>query len=229
MINNWLEGIGAAIQNSFWAAPLLALAAGVLTSFTPCSLSSIPLVIGYVGYMEADHKKAFRLSVTFAAGAAFTFTILGVAAALMGRLIGTAAGWWYLFLGVLMVLMALQTWEIFQFIPSTYLTAKSRKRGYGGAFITGILGGLFSSPCATPVLIALLAVVAGKGSLAWGAVLLLFYSLGHGALTVIAGTSLGLVQKLSRSEGYARLSRVLKLIMGGVILLIGFYLFYLAF
>ncbi|NLY89439.1 MAG: cytochrome c biogenesis protein CcdA [Firmicutes bacterium] len=229
MIDAWLEGIGTAIQNNFWTAPLLALAAGVLTSFTPCSLSSIPLVIGYVGYMEADQRKAFRLSLVFAAGAAVTFTMLGVVAALMGRLLGTAARWWYLLLGLLMVLMALQTWEIFQFIPSTHLTARSKKRGYAGAFIAGILGGLFSSPCATPVLIALLAVVAGKGSPAWGGLLLLFYALGHGALTVIAGTSLGLVQKLSQSEGYARLSQVLKLVMGGAILLLGLYLFYLAF
>jgi cytochrome c biogenesis protein CcdA len=59
--------------------------------------------------------------------------------------------------------------------------------------------------------------------------LLLFYALGHGALTVIAGTSLGLVQKLSRSESYARLSQALKLIMGGAILLLGFYLLYLGF
>ena len=229
MIDAWLEGIGSAIQNSFWAAPLLALAAGVLTSFTPCCLSSIPLVIGYVGYMEADQGKAFWLSLVFAAGAAVTFTILGITASLMGRLLGTAARWWYFLLGLLMVLMALQVWEIFQFIPSTYLTAKNKRRGYTGAFIAGILGGLFSSPCATPVLVALLAVVAGKGSPAWGALLLLFYALGHGTLTVIAGTSLGLVQKLSRSEGYARLSQVLKVVMGGAILLLGFYLFYLAF
>ena len=44
MIDAWLEGIGSAIQNSFWAAPLLALADGVLTSFKPSCLSSIPLV-----------------------------------------------------------------------------------------------------------------------------------------------------------------------------------------
>ncbi len=229
MIDAWLEGIGTTIQNNFWAAPLLALVAGVLTSFSPCCLSNIPLVIGYVGYMGADQRKAFRLSLVFAAGAAVTFTLLGVMAALMGRLLGMAARWWYLLLGLLMVLMALQVWEVFQFIPSTYLTAKSKKRGYTGAFIAGILGGFFSVPCATPVLVALLAVVAGKGSPAWGALLLLFYALGHGVLTVVAGTSLGLVQKLSRSKNYARLSQALKLIMGGAILLLGFYLLYLGF
>lgn len=31
---------------------------------------------------------------------------------------GNGASWWYLVLGVLMVLMALQTWEIFEIIPS---------------------------------------------------------------------------------------------------------------
>ena len=39
--------------------------------------------------------------------------------------------------------------------------------GYLGDFIAGILGGFFSSPCATPVLVVLLAVVAKEGSLLW--------------------------------------------------------------
>ena len=34
-------------------------------------------------------------------------------------------------------------------------------RGYLGALVAGILGGVFSSPCSTPVLIVLLAIVAG--------------------------------------------------------------------
>ncbi|OLN32920.1 cytochrome c biogenesis protein CcdA [Desulfosporosinus metallidurans] len=86
--------------------------------------------------------------------------------------------------------MALQTWEIYNFIPSTYLIAKNARRGYIGAFIAGILGGVFSSPCATPVLITLLVVVAERGSLLWGILLLLLYSIGHSALVLVAGTSL---------------------------------------
>ena len=148
MIDSWLNTLGTLISESVWLAPLLALLAGVLTSFTPCSLSSIPLVIGYVGGTGTEPKKAFRLSLVFAAGSAITFTILGTLASLAGRLIGTSASWWYLILGILMVLMALQTWEIFNFIPSTYLLSKNTRRGYAGALIAGILGGIFSSPCA---------------------------------------------------------------------------------
>jgi len=142
---------------------------------------------------------------------------------------GTSAGWWYIILGVLMVLMALQTWGIFEIIPSSYLLSKNTKKGFAGAFIAGILGGVFSSPCSTPVLIALLAIVAGKGSLVWGILLLLLYSIGHGILAVIAGTSVGFVQKLSQSEKYGKASTILKIVMGSLILLIGFYLFYLGF
>lgn len=229
MIDGLLQNISAMINESLWLAPLLALLAGVLTSFTPCSLSTVPLIIGYVGGTGTDTKKAFRLSLTFALGSAVTFTALGTIASVMGSLIGNGGGWWYIVLGVLMVLMALQTWEIFEIIPSTYLQSKNTKRSYIGAFLAGILGGVFSSPCATPVLIALLAIVAGKGSIAWGILLLLLYSIGHGALALIAGTSTGFVKKLSANEKYGKLSKVLKIGMGAAILLIGFYMFYLGF
>lgn len=225
-----LESLSELITKSGWLAPLLALLAGVLTSFTPCSLSSIPLVIGYVGgTVQRDTKRAFWLSITFAAGTAVTFTTLGVIASMAGKLMGTSASWWYIILGVLMILMALQTWGIYEIIPSSYLISKNTRKGFVGAFIAGILGGIFSSPCSTPVLIALLAIVAGKGSILWGILLLLLYAIGHGILAIVAGTSIGFVQKLSSSEKYGKASTVLKIVMGAFILLIGFYMFYLGF
>lgn len=230
MIDAWLESLSTLIVDSTWIAPLLALLAGVLTSFTPCALSSVPLIVGYVGGTgERTTKRAFKLSLTFALGSAITFTLLGVIATMAGNLIGTQATWWYLVLGVLMMLMALQTWGIYEIIPSSYLVSKNTKKGYLGALIAGILGGVFSSPCSTPVLIALLAVVAGKGSLVWGVVLLLLYSIGHGILAIVCGTSIGFVQKLSQNEKYGKLSNILKIFMGIAMTLIGFYMFYLAF
>lgn len=225
-----LEHFSSLITETAWLAPLLALAAGVLASFTPCSLSSIPLVIGYVGGTgQRDTRRAFRLSLVFVLGSAVTFTVLGVIASTAGRLIGSSGSWWYILLGVLMVLMSLQIWGIFEIIPSSYLISKSTKRGYAGAFIAGILGGIFSSPCSTPVLIVLLAFVAGKGSILWGILLLLLYSIGHGVLAIVAGTSIGFVQKLTASEKYGKTSTILKIAMGMIILLIAFYMFYLGF
>ncbi len=230
MIDQWLEALGAAISNNFWIAPLFALLAGALTSFTPCSLSSIPLVIGYVGgYAGSDVKKAFRYSLVFCLGMAITFTALGTIASLMGRLMQVTGTWWYLILGVLMVLMALQTWDIIHIIPQNTAMSKNSKKGYIGAAITGMLGGLFASPCATPVLIVLLAMVAEKGNLVWGIVLLLLYSIGHSVLIMVAGTSIGFVRKLSASEKYGKANRIFKIVMGSIILLLAFYMFYLGF
>jgi len=228
-LDTLLENIGKLMVEKFWLAPLLAFVSGLLTSFTPCCLSNIPLVIGYVGGTEVKTRKAFSLSLIFAIGSAVTFTVLGITASLMGSLIGVSSKWWYLVLGILMVLMALQTWEIFNFIPSTYLIAKNNKKGYIGAFVAGVLGGVFSSPCSTPVLIALLSIVAGKGNILWGALLLLFYSFGHGVLTVVVGTSIGLVGQFKKNTRYKTFSKIATFLMGTAILFIGFYMFYLAF
>lgn len=98
-----------------------------------------------------------------------------------------------------------------------------------GAFLAGILGGIFASPCSTPVLIALLAIVAEEGSFLWGILLMVLYSIGHSTLVIVAGTSVGFVQKINSSEKYKKAAVVLKVVMGAFILLIGLYMFWLAF
>lgn len=225
-----LDKIAPLLTDIGWFTPLLALIAGVLTSFMPCSLSSIPLVVGYVGgTAQNDSKKAFKLSIIYVLGTAVTFTAIGVIAALAGKLVGVTGSWWHIILGVLMVLMALQTWGIFEFIPSSNLLSKSTKKGGIGAFIAGMLAGVFSSPCATPVLVALIAIVATQNSILWGAFLFILYSIGHGVLSVVAGTSVGFVQKLASSEKYGKASKILSIVMGLIILVIGLYMFYLGF
>ena len=179
--------------------------------------------------MRRIQKKAFAYSAVFSAGTAITFVTLGIIATSAGKLMGTSSPIWYMALCVLMVLMALQTWELFNFIPSANLLSKSKKRGFAGAFLAGILGGIFSSPCSTPVLIALLAIVAGGENLLWGILLMLLYSVGHSTLVMVAGTSVGFVQKINSSETYNRATKIVKLLMGMVILLIGLYMFWIAF
>lgn len=230
MIDQWLQALSNAISNNIWIAPLLALLAGALTSFTPCSLSSVPLIIGYVGgYAGNDVKRAFRYSLVFCIGMAITFAVLGTAASLLGKLMLGTGSWWYIVLGVLMVLMALQTWEIFRFIPQSAFMNKNSKKGYIGAAIAGLLGGLFASPCATPVLVVLLAIVAEKGNLLWGIFLLILYSIGHSILLLMAGTSVGFVKKLSASGRFGKFNKIYKITMGLFIMLLAFYMFYLGF
>ncbi len=109
MIDAWLSQIAEIIGNNMWLAPLLAFLAGVLTSVTPCSLSSVPLIVGYVGGVgEKNTKRAFLYSAVFALGTAVTFVALGIIATSAGKLMGNSSPVWYMILGALMVSMNLR-------------------------------------------------------------------------------------------------------------------------
>lgn len=229
MLDNALNAIGSLMNTSGPLVYLLAFAGGLLSSFMPCSLSSLPLVIGYVGAGRKDTRTSFKLSVVFAFGMAVTYTIFAVVALSLGSLIGSTSSVWYMVLGALMLLMGLQMLGVFNFIPSTYLQTKNTRRGYLGALISGILSGVFSSPCSTPVLVAVLSMASVSGSLAASVGLILCYALGYSILSVVAGTSVGFVSKLSESKGYAKAAKVAQVILGLAILALGFYMFYEAF
>ncbi|MGI6727132.1 MAG: cytochrome c biogenesis CcdA family protein [Anaerovoracaceae bacterium] len=229
MIDQWIEGLSTLLQNNIWFAPLIAIFAGVLTSVTPCSLTSVPLIIGYVsGTGNKNTEKAFRLSLIFATGMAVTYTLLGVFASIVGKILHSLGGWWYFALGILMVLMAIQAFGIYNFIP-TLCHSKNTKKGCVGAFFAGILGGLFASHCALPVLVVLLAMVAENGSTLWGILLLLLYALGHSILVIIAGTSTGFIEKLIEDRRYISLCKGVKYFVGTMILPFAIFMFYLAF
>lgn len=226
-LNGWLDAIGNTMTENVWLAPLVAVLAGMVTSFTPCSLTSISLLIGYVGgYSENSTKKAFKYSLVFCIGMAITFVILGITASLFGKLIHFEDRWLHIVFGGFMILMAFQAWEIVHIIPEFNAVSSNKKRGYTGAFVTGILGGVFASHCAIPVLIVMLAIAAEKGSLLWGVTLMLFYWLGHSILLMVAGTSIGFVNQMKNSRKYAIFNKIAKFVMGSIILLLGVYLIY---
>ena len=209
--------------------PLIIFLAGILTSLTPCSLSSVPLVIAYVGGVSDNPKKSFKLSLVFALGLTVMFTLLGVLAGLFGSMLSFIGSAWYIFIGVLMLLMALQVMEIFEFIPSSYLTSKMTKKGYIGAFFAGILTGVFSSPCATPILIVLLAFVANANNLLWSALLLFIYAIGSSIVIILIGTFMGFFRSMVKSKRYGVFQNVLKYSLGILMIVLGLYMLYLGF
>lgn len=228
-MNDLLNQISELMGTNLWLGLLLSLIAGVLTSFTPCSLSSVSLVIGYVGGTNSSKARSLRLSLVFSLGIVIAFTTLGVIASLLGRLLMGSGRWYYIVLGILMFLMTLQMFDLIHIMPKKCGFLSRSKKGYVGAFLLGLLGAVFSSPCSTPVLVAILSVVSSEGDIFAGTLMLLLYSIGHCILLVVAGTMVGFVKDLSTSNKFQIASKVLKIIMGGVMLLITYYMFYMAF
>lgn len=174
MIDSWLQTLSEILSQNLWIGLLVSLAAGLLTSFTPCSLSSVPLIIGYVGGYTDNKKRAFFYSLMFCIGMAIVFTALGVVAALVGRLFLGIQMYWYIILGILMFIMALQMWGVINIFPQKCgLSSKSKMKGAIGAFIMGMIGAIFASPCSTPVLIAITAVVSTGQTIIMGILMLM--------------------------------------------------------
>ena len=48
-MDDFIMKLSQLVGGNLWLAPLIALLAGLLTSLTPCSLSTIPLILGCVG------------------------------------------------------------------------------------------------------------------------------------------------------------------------------------
>ena len=229
MINEWLQALSEILSQNLWIGLAISLLAGVLTSFTPCALSSVPLVIGYVGGYTDNKKKAFFYSLIFCIGQAVTFTVVGVVASLVGRLFLGIQMYWYIILGVLMALMALQTWDIIHIFPQKCGYSGTKSKGVLGALLMGMLGAIFASPCSTPVLIAITAVVSTGQTVVMGVLMLLLYSIGHSVLILVAGTSVGFVNEIAHSEKFAKASKIIKIVMGAVLMVLSLYLFYSAF
>lgn len=226
-----IEGLNNIIEVNPWLAPVIALVSGILTSFMPCSLSTIPLIIGFVGGSETidsekPSKRAFMLSVLFALGSTIIFCIFGMLASVIGSLLEDAEIYLHIVMGIILILMALQMWSVIDIIPSSNsVLAKNRFKGGFGAFVSGVIAGLFSSHCALPIVITLMAVAVDAGNKGGFMGILLFaFSVGHAILSVIAGTSVGFVQKLMSAPKYEKTSKVIKCILGIVIFLTAFFL-----
>lgn len=225
MIDNFTQ----ILHNNYLLGAIISFIVGALVAFSPCSLSKIPLVIAYVGNVKGKSVKTdFILSVIFTLGSAIIYTILGVVASLLGiGFLGNKIV--YIILGLIMIIMSLQIGEIFNFIPTIDISDKNQQKGYFGAFIAGILGGVIVSPCATPFLVVILGVIAKEQNITYGVILMLMYSLGNGILTLIAGTSTGFVQRLGENKKYYVFDKIIKIILALILLAIGIYFMYLGF
>jgi cytochrome c-type biogenesis protein len=196
--------------------------AGVLSSASPCVLATIPLVVGFVGgYSDGDRTKAFRYSLVFILGLSLTFTAFGAAAGLLGTMFGTLGGPWYGIAGTIALVMGGQLMGFYEIRLPIRRDFKPKRGGIVGAFLLGLFFGVVSSPCATPVLVVLLTLVAGKGQVLYGISLLFCYAIGHCLLMLCAGTFTGFVEGFVKARGVANFSFWTKRISGLVVALAG--------
>jgi len=220
------------LSQSLNGNPLLAylgvFVGGILSSSSPCVLATIPLVIGYVGgYSGGDRRKALLYSLTFILGLSITFTILGAIASFIGGFFGVAGRTWYFVVGGIAVAIGLQLIGLYEWNLPVPVHLQPKQKGILGAFILGLIFGIVSSPCATPVLVLILTFAASKGEILYGTSLLFVYAIAHCALIFLAGTAAGFAESFIKSKGVSNITTWGKRVGGLIVVFAGIYLFYL--
>lgn len=179
-------GIGGLLASGSALAVAAAFAGGLLTSLTPCVYPLIPITVSVFGARRAGSRgQAMILSALYVVGIAVTYSALGVGAALTGKAFGSvmANPWVIGFVAAVLVAMAASMFGAFDLALPAGLQARLSRvggAGFAGAFGMGLVAGVIAAPCTGPVLAAALAVVAQKGSVAYGLAVMFPYALGMG-------------------------------------------------
>ena len=223
LVRFFTEVLPAAVGERSILTLALVFIGGIITSISPCILTMVPLLIGYIGaYGEGARSRGFFLSFSFVLGMSVTFALLGFVAAYFGQVFGQVDAYWYYILAAVAIVMGLQLIEVFTFNLPGLKKIPLRKAGLGGSLLMGFLFGLVASPCATPVLAVIITYAAMQGEPLYGSMLLFFYGLGHGIPLLIAGTFTGLARSLPKINRYTRYITIFSgfvLILAGMVLL----------
>jgi len=231
-MEHWFSALSEAVEG----APVLALSAaalwGVLSVvLSPCHLSSIPLIVGFIsGQGQLSTGRAFGIASLFGVGILVTIGVIGAGTAAAGRMMGDVGPWGNYVVAMIFFLVGLQ---LLQLIPMPWSGPGQvgiKQKGLLAALILGLVFGVALGPCTFAYMAPLLGVVfrSAKASALYAASLLLAYGVGHCAVIVVAGTSTELVQRYLNWNERSKGVTVVKGACGVLVILGGCWLIYSA-
>lgn len=217
------ENIAISIMASFlW---------GVLSILlSPCHLSSIPLIVGYIGNQgKISFGKTFKISLMFALGILITIALIGVITAMLGRLMGDIGSTGNYLVAAIFFIVGLYLLDVIKLNWNGGGIKQTKTRGLLAALILGLIFGLALGPCTFAYMAPVLGVVfqTAQTDYLQSILLLSAFGLGHCAVIVLAGTLTHTLQKYLDWSSDSKILLWVKRVCGLLVILGGVYLIYI--
>jgi cytochrome c-type biogenesis protein len=227
-----MEQLFSTLSHAVEGTPAIALGAalvwGILSIvLSPCHLSSIPLIVGFIsGQGRTTPARACTVATVFAVGILITIAAIGAATAAAGRMMGDVGRWGNYLVAVVFFAVGLYLLELIPMPWSAPGQVGIKRKGALAAFVLGLLFGVAVGPCTFAYMAPMLGVTFKLASTnpIYSASLLLSFGIGHCLVIVLAGTFTELVQRYLDWNDQSKGVKVLKRACGVLVLLGGVYL-----
>lgn len=226
----WITGVfvtlSAMLEQSLLFVLLAAFIWGILSIvLSPCHISSIPLVVGYVNRNGLQSRgSALLTSLYFSGGVLVSLLVIGLATSLMGVMLGDLGQTGMILIGAVFVLTGL--WLLGLVRPPSCTIPQSGNASALGGILMGFVFGAALGPCTFGFMFPVLAVVfrAAEQNLPQAIAIVAAYAIGHSLVIVLAGVGVNQLQTFLNWDSQSRGTLWLKRLCGVLIILTGLYL-----
>jgi cytochrome c-type biogenesis protein len=193
----------------------LAFIGGLIASISPCILAMLPVNLSYIGTRNITSKQdAFIKASLFVLGVMTILSLFGLASSFAGAVMVDYRGYINIVVGSIILIMGLSLLGIVKLpLPGVNVNASNL-----GPYGVGLTFGLVSSPCASPVLFAVLAAAAATGSQLLGVLTMICYALGYTIIIFLASLLTGFAKQaktlMQHSESIIRFGSVALILTG---------------
>ncbi len=231
-----IEQVFIALNRAVEGTPAVALGAsfvwGVLSLIlSPCHLSSIPLIVGFIDEQgRTSPKRAFYTASLFSLGIMISIGLIGLVTALAGRMMGDVGRYGNYFVALVFFLVGLHLIGIIPMPWSGPGNIGLKRKGLLAAFILGAVFGIALGPCTFAYMAPMLSITfqLAATKIWYGMMLLLAYAAGHCSIIIMAGTFTETVQGYLNWNERSVGAKIVKIVCGILVILGGVYLLYTA-
>lgn len=218
--NEWLR---KGTTNNPVFLPILAFFGGLIASISPCKLALLSVNLSYIGTRDISSRTdAFVKAGSFVLGVVTVLSFLGLFSSFVGATIISFRGYLEILVSLVMLVMGLSLYGLVH-LPLPQINWKLPPSL--GPYSVGLTFALVSSPCSSPVLLAILTAAAATGSQLQSTLTMVSYALGNTAVIFLASLFTGLAKQarmlLKYSNGIVYLAGGLLILTGGYYLVNG--------